>query len=1090
MKKNIYLTFLGIFIGASTAFCQLERPYIPGSPNASSLVKTANVDVGYYTGVSGTTIPLYELTGSDVKVPISLTYNGAGVKVQEVAAAVGLGWNLVAGGAITRVVRGKPDGSKPACQTDGQGRINSVGIWDLHTGACDGEKDMFYYSVLGRTGKVYLDATGVPRTMPYADLEISPGVGSASIGYWKIVDEHGYIYYFGETASTREDTKYYTWDNTTNAYVEKETYTSTWYLNKVMSPKGFEVATLSYQTSADLIYEMYSQKGINCATTPTVQRTDVKIQILQPKYVNIITTSASSATFEYGDRLDQGVTGARVLKSISIKDDQSAILRKFHLNTDYFACEYGVISNCRLRLSSIGEGLITPVTTHSFTYNEVGSPSGNRNPSRANYWEDYWGYYNHNTTDPNPSYRLENKPAECSGMTKTSNAVSAQTYILKEINYAAGSKTVLEYESNSYAKKSSNYTTTVFGAGLRIKSISQQIGSTVMSKSTFAYSGGQAYEDPVLYYTNSAGNIIRSSNSYKLLSDANGTFVGYTTVTETFLDGSKIIRNFYNKSDFEDDFPQVKKMEGDIGSMTSAGSADKDGSPFVPYSSNAWLRGNLRWTEVRDNANNVLTKEVNDYSGGTLLNSIWNAAVDIYQSTPGNYGFYVGEYMLRSQVVKLNSTTSYIYDQTDWTKARSETTTFTYHTKYRTFPSNITRTINGSNVYRLSNFVYSSDLTGSGTEPASPTTFAAGVWELQKSHIITAVERYDRYRDGTGAYKLIGAQLYKYQRNTNSKPLLHSVYSLQLAIAGDAYSVSSLTSGGTVLQIDPKYRVEQQFNYNSANGTVSSVENGRGILTSFVWGYNNSYVTAKSNLLGSVEYKTQYEFNTVNGVTSITDQNNQVIKYEYDNFARFKLTRDNLNNITSRNRYNTKTFNEFTINLAISRSPAPTGQNLTFSSTSDAQSIGTTKYVWDYGDGQVAENATPSSTHTYGSPGSYTVKLAKVNSEYGSIMTTKSLTIYQAVALNTSVCVSLNLCTTTSCLLSATASGGCSSLNYVWSYKLGSGSWTFIGTGQNVNFSPGSSATYDVKCVVSDNCSNTVESIKSLIAYKSPSNCF
>ncbi|MBY0435315.1 MAG: hypothetical protein K2U26_14505, partial [Cyclobacteriaceae bacterium] len=148
--------------------------YLPPSPNAAALMRFSAIPVNYYTGVADISVPLFDLKGRDITVPIGLNYHASGIKVQDVASSVGIGWALNAGGAITRVVRSKPDGSPGGICTQSTG----LGL------NCDYEADIFYYSFLGRGGQIYLNANGAPFTMPYQDFVISPGVGAQSIGYW------------------------------------------------------------------------------------------------------------------------------------------------------------------------------------------------------------------------------------------------------------------------------------------------------------------------------------------------------------------------------------------------------------------------------------------------------------------------------------------------------------------------------------------------------------------------------------------------------------------------------------------------------------------------------------------------------------------------------------------------------------------------------------------------------------------------------------------------------------------------------------------------------------------------------------------
>ena len=84
----------------------LEVKILPPSPNTASLGKYGEVPVGLYTGIPQISIPLTSIQDGSLSVPISLSYHAGGVRVEEIASWVGLGWSLNAGGVITRQVRG------------------------------------------------------------------------------------------------------------------------------------------------------------------------------------------------------------------------------------------------------------------------------------------------------------------------------------------------------------------------------------------------------------------------------------------------------------------------------------------------------------------------------------------------------------------------------------------------------------------------------------------------------------------------------------------------------------------------------------------------------------------------------------------------------------------------------------------------------------------------------------------------------------------------------------------------------------------------------------------------------------------------
>ncbi len=81
------------------------------TPNVASFMKFEDIPVSLYNGNPDITIPVYTIQDGQINIPIKLRYNGSGIKVEEEASWVGLGWNLNAGGSITCRVNGKMDES-------------------------------------------------------------------------------------------------------------------------------------------------------------------------------------------------------------------------------------------------------------------------------------------------------------------------------------------------------------------------------------------------------------------------------------------------------------------------------------------------------------------------------------------------------------------------------------------------------------------------------------------------------------------------------------------------------------------------------------------------------------------------------------------------------------------------------------------------------------------------------------------------------------------------------------------------------------------------------------------------------------------
>lgn len=108
--KNIFITIsLLLFFLPNLSKGQEDKVLIP-TPEAASLIKWSQNDINLSSGALNTEIPIYTIKEGGLEVPIGLHYNGSsGIKADEAATWVGLGWDLVAAGKIVRVVRDKPD---------------------------------------------------------------------------------------------------------------------------------------------------------------------------------------------------------------------------------------------------------------------------------------------------------------------------------------------------------------------------------------------------------------------------------------------------------------------------------------------------------------------------------------------------------------------------------------------------------------------------------------------------------------------------------------------------------------------------------------------------------------------------------------------------------------------------------------------------------------------------------------------------------------------------------------------------------------------------------------------------------------------
>lgn len=90
------------FLGASlSAFLLLTCPFLAKAQG--------EVPVDMFTGTPSIDLSLWTVKDHDLSTSIGLSYNSNGLKLEESARFIGLGWTIMAGGSIQRDVRGLPD---------------------------------------------------------------------------------------------------------------------------------------------------------------------------------------------------------------------------------------------------------------------------------------------------------------------------------------------------------------------------------------------------------------------------------------------------------------------------------------------------------------------------------------------------------------------------------------------------------------------------------------------------------------------------------------------------------------------------------------------------------------------------------------------------------------------------------------------------------------------------------------------------------------------------------------------------------------------------------------------------------------------
>lgn len=159
----------------------------PGTPTPST-AKGATTSVNEFTGAVSVSVPLFSIQSESYTLPISLNYSSQGARVSQIASWVGMGWNLNAGGVITRQVNGLPDDAYTTFSGKGYlyngltvdsiydksfAQLSSADEDYMFKYAKDSEPDIFYFNIGGGvSGKFFFDKNGEAKLESQSDLKI------------------------------------------------------------------------------------------------------------------------------------------------------------------------------------------------------------------------------------------------------------------------------------------------------------------------------------------------------------------------------------------------------------------------------------------------------------------------------------------------------------------------------------------------------------------------------------------------------------------------------------------------------------------------------------------------------------------------------------------------------------------------------------------------------------------------------------------------------------------------------------------------------------------------------------------------------
>lgn len=369
----------------------LMKSITPVAPTAASLGRYGDHPVDLSTGLVPINLDLYQIQCGTLTVPISLSYHGGGIKSDQDATWVGLGWDLNFGGHIVRTMNGQIDEKEDYTRTPDATAIQTkMAEGDLsdyeqyYTWSSSNlphntfKPDIFSYSIGNYSGTFLMnnECNGIITTTysPISAHFSSRGINS-------LISPEGIVYQFGESECTKVVGN--------RGYIEY--YPSTYYVTRIVSPDGADIICYTYQPSGQYSKQHSSScKGYYSKTShydpsqSTINPQPLKVS--QSGTANIVQT-VKPKTIEYrGGRVSFILSGTKSITG----NPQCKMLERIVIERAIGDSVKTIKQICFLyngqNLKSVVEyeGNVSR-TIASFEYYSM--------PSGGNGY-DYWRYYN------------------------------------------------------------------------------------------------------------------------------------------------------------------------------------------------------------------------------------------------------------------------------------------------------------------------------------------------------------------------------------------------------------------------------------------------------------------------------------------------------------------------------------------------------------------------------------------------------------------------------------------------------------------------------------------------------------------------
>lgn len=976
-----------------------------------------------YTGTTGLSIPVCDVKIGELTQPITLNYFNKAIQVDQLPSWVGLGWNLNAGGQISRVVNGKPDelrdtrsntltytflyygsflysttsnfqsptdndysyyanrtllannnwntsgylyntlNNLPFVESDpnvfivvdqGYGTTSQSASPIVYFGTHDFEPDEFIFKIGDISGKFYLNENGLANDpqnwiceTQAGNFKIEPtyinnvnkgGIISRMIDRFVLTASDGTKYIFGSNSSNPLQNLEF-WraplgngpDNTAQMWgtIDLDIVPDVWHLTRIETPDN-HFADFEYENGLPQVTYTDAPFGDGNSSGYSLSLLGyMHLSLSEPKYLKKISTSEGTI-IDFLSSTSNQLSSDWALEDPLVRNKHSSFRNYIDLTTlvltennnlrklnsinvsmgsgliKTFKFDYIENLSERLKLSAFYE---TSTSSTNFTNKYQFQYNSGLLPAYGTGKVDHFGFFNNKRffDQPHPGITTRSAFEAAYYDSREPDFNYAIHETLEKVFFPTGGYREYQYEQNEYRSKITRWpfdisqlSNNIPTGGIRIKKIIDYTSTgNIATSKEFVYtqdinstisSGVLGIPTPQYSWDKTSGGYYFTTRSF-IPFDRNESHIAYSTVFEKALDGS------YTKHEFKN---------FDNGQNDEQGFYDISQPPFVdllPYANHSFRRGQLKRLTLFNSSNQTVKKIDYEYQDGIDNFARYVRAVRLKHGDVGT-GYRVSAYPkyyfpnpVRKQIeqtIPEGSSNSLITQVENTFDANNNITT--------------QETTNSKS--ELNRVVYKYPYDFPGIYP-----YTEMVNRNIKSPVVQMIQT--------------NVTLNREISNTKTN---YQTWNTPLFIKPETTQKSN---GGNQLE------TEATINSYDNKGNVLQTTLRNGLVTSYIYGYNQQYIVAtvigmdyanaisQSGILLSVLndlntsdaamrtelnklrqlpncFATTYTIKPLVGKTSETDPNGVTTFYEYDEFGRLNKILDVQHNIIKSYEYHFK----------------------------------------------------------------------------------------------------------------------------------------------------------------------------------------